>query len=329
MRVFVTGATGFIGSAVIRELIGAGHCPVGLARSRQSADALRSMGAQAHVGDLDDLNGLRRAAAAADGVIHLAFMHQLSSLPWPARLYIFLGGMPGGIVARFLATTASADRQAINALGCALKGSGRPMVTTFGTMGLAAESMAGAIATEDNVPDPRSPGAGRAVNEHDVVAWSTRGVIASVVRLAPIVHGEGDRGGFIPNLIGTARKRHASGYVGEGNNRWPAVHRADAARLFRLALESGTPGAVYHGAAEHGIRFREIAQAIGEGSQVPAVSIPEGSAASHFGWLGPLAAIDNPVSSHKTQEALGWAPQGPELIPDLRASYFRGQERPA
>lgn len=329
MRVFVTGATGFIGSAVIRELIHAGHRPVGLARSRQSADRLQAMGAEPHSGSLEDADSLRSAASATDGVIHLAFMHQLSSVPWAARLQIFLGGMPSGIVGRFLAITAKADRQAIDALGSALQGSGRPLVTTFGTIALASQRASGSIATEDDQPDPESPGAGRALTEHNVSEWSTRGVRGSIVRLAPTVHGDGDRSGFIPNLIKTAQKRQFAGYVGDGSNRWPAVHRDDAARLFRLALESGTSGAVYHGAAEQGVSFREITQAIGQGVGVHSGTIPDELAAKHFGWLGPLVGIDNPVCSQKTREELGWVPEGPELIADLQISYFKDRAWPA
>lgn len=323
MRVFVTGATGFIGSAVIRELIQAGHRPVGLARSQRSADMLRSMGAEAHQGSLADLDNLQSAASLADGVIHLAFMHQLSSVPWDARLQIFFGGTPSRIVKRFLAITAKADRRAINALGSALQGSGRPLVTTFGTIALASGRTSNSVATEDDEPDPHSPGAGRAVTEQTVRNWSTRGVRASMVRLAPTVHGDGDRGGFIPNLIKTARKRHLAAYVGNGSNRWPAVHRDDAARLFRLALENGKPGVAYHGAAEPGVPLREIAQAIGRGVGVHSGTIADEHAAKHFGWLGPLVEIDNPVSSHKTRDELGWVPEGPDLIADLQACYFQ------
>lgn len=260
MRVFVTGATGFVGAAVVRELIAAGHAVVGLARSEIGAKALLAAGAQPHRGDLDDPESLRRGAAISDGVIHLAFMHGLSKASITGRLQVLFGGLPSGIVSRFMTVTTEADRRAIDTLGAALKGSGRPLVTTFGTMGLAPGLPVATPATEHDMPDPRSPGAGRAASEEVVERWASLGVRASMVRLAPSVHGDGDTG-LIPQLIGVARKKRASAYIGNGLNRWPAVHRRDAARLFRLALERGFAGARYHGVAEEGVTFREIAEA--------------------------------------------------------------------
>jgi nucleoside-diphosphate-sugar epimerase len=233
MRVFVTGATGFVGAAVVKELIGAGHAVTALARSEEKAQALRAKGIEPHRGDIDDLDSLRSAAAAADGVIHLAFMHGLSQVPFQKRLRILFGGLPTGIVSRFLAVSAEADRRAIETVGAALKGSGRPFVTTFGAMGVAhAASRSPRPATENDSPAADSPGIARALTEETVEALASLGVRATMVRLAPSVHGDGDTG-FVPQLIALARKKGNSAYIGDGANRWAAVHRADAARLFR------------------------------------------------------------------------------------------------
>ncbi|HEX4170410.1 MAG TPA: NAD-dependent epimerase/dehydratase family protein [Bryobacteraceae bacterium] len=250
MRVFVTGATGFIGSAIVEELIAAGHSVTALARSEPAAKALSAKGVQPHPGNLDDVESLSSAAAAADGAIHLAFMHSLAQVPLADRLRIFFGGLPTGIVSRFLAISAAADRRAIDTIAMALKGSGRPLVTTFGTIGLSHNGFRAAKpATEDDEPDPLSPGVARAKTEEKVEAWASLGVRATMVRLAPSVHGEGDTG-FVPQLIRIARKKGESAYIRDGSNRWPAVHRRDAARLFRLALEKGAAGSRYHGVAE-------------------------------------------------------------------------------
>ena len=318
MNVFVTGATGFIGSAVVRELIQAGHKVTGLARNEAAARSLNAAGATRHFGSLEDLAGLRRGAAAADGVIHLAFMHGLSSASIGRRLRILLGGMPGGIVRRFMQVTTGADRAAIDALGSALERSGRPLVTTFGTMGLVPSGRM----TEDDPPDPRSPGAARAVTEATVQRWAERGVRASIVRLAPSVHGDGDSG-LVPQLIGIARKRRLSAYVGDGRNRWSGVHRLDAAVLFRLALEKGAAGGRYHGVADEGVPFRTIAEIIGRRLEVPARSVTEREAARTLSWLAPFVAADNPASSIRTQEYLGWQPAQLGLVADIdRQAYF-------
>jgi nucleoside-diphosphate-sugar epimerase len=318
MRVFVTGATGFIGSAVVQELLGAGHKVIALARSDAAAKSLVAAGAQAHRGSLDDLESLRRGAAAADGVIHLAFMHGLSSASLRGRLRIFLGGAPGGIVSRFMALTTGADRAAIDTFGAALKDSGRPLVVTFGTMGLVPSGRM----TEDDAPDPRSPGAARAVSEDVARGWATRGVRASIVRLPPSVHGDGDTG-LVRQLIGIARKKSVSTFVGDGRNRWSAVHRLDAAVLFRLALEQGVAGARYHGVADEGVPFRAIADVIGKRLGVPVVGKSLAEAAPLLSWLAPFVAADNPASSQRTREQLGWLPKQPGLMVDLdRQSYF-------
>lgn len=319
MRVFVTGATGFIGSAVVRELIGAGHTVAGLARNEAAAKSLAAAGAQVHRGSLDNLDSLRSGAAAADGVIHLAFMHGLSKIPVGGRLRILLGGAPGSIVSRFAAVTVEADTRALNAIGAALEGSGRPLIVPLATMGLVPSGRM----TENDASDPRSPGAARAASEAAVEAWASRGVRASMIRLAPSVHGDGDTG-LVPQLIALARKKRVSAYVGDGANRWPAVHQLDAAALFRLALEKGTAGARYHGVAEQGVPFRAIADVIAKRLSVPVASKTKAEAAGQFSWLAPFVAADNPASSELTREQLSWQPSQPGLIADLgqSASYF-------
>jgi nucleoside-diphosphate-sugar epimerase len=324
MRVFVTGATGFIGKAVVQELIGAGHTVTGLARTDAAAKALTAAGVAPHRGSLDDPESLRRGAAAADGAIHLAFIHGLPGASLGGRLRILLGGLPGGIVSRFLAVSAQADRGAIDALASAFEGSGRPLVTTFGVMGLDhAGPLAARPATEADDPDPRSPGAGRADAEAVVRGWASRGVRASIVRLAPSVHGDGDTG-LVPQMIATARKTGRSAYVGDGANRWSAVHRLDAARLVRLALEKGLAGARYHGVADEGVPMLDIAGVIGRRLDLPVIDMQPRAALKHFGWLGAFVGIDNPASSAWTQTQLGWRPERPGLLADLgSAGYFK------
>jgi nucleoside-diphosphate-sugar epimerase len=323
MRVFVTGATGFIGGAVTRDLIEHGHQVVGLARSDRGATALRAAGVEPHTGSLHDLDSLRRGAAAADGVIHLAFSFSLTELPLRRLLGVFLGGSPAAIPRRAMMALMRTDRLGIDALGEALKGSGRPLVTAFGVMGLAAAGeRAARPATEQDEPNPGSPGYGRALNEQAVDAWAGRGVRASIVRLAPSVHGDGDKG-LIPQLIGAARKQKEAIYVGDGANRWAGVHRQDAATLFRLALEKGTAGARYHGVADEGAPFRSIAEVIGRRLDVPVRSRTLKEATRQLSWFAPFIAVDNPAASARTRRDLGWEPVGPSLLPDIdRDSYF-------
>lgn len=324
MRVFVTGASGFIGSALVRELITAGHEVIGLVRTAEAATALASIGAQPLRGTLTDLGGLTKAASDADGVVHLAYMHGLGQIPLPQRLSILFGGSPAGIVSRFVRTTALADQRAIDALGEGMRDSGRPLVTTFGTLGLATPGLARhAPATEADLPDPRSPGFGRALAERHVDTWAERGVRAMIVRLAPTVHGPDDAG-FVSQLAKIARARKVAGYPGDGQMRWPAVHRADAARLFRLALERGQAGARYHGVAETGITQREIAEAIANRLAMSCHSIPTQQATRHFGWLAPFVSVDNATSAERTQAMLGWKPQGPGLLRNLKESAVLG-----
>ena len=320
MRVFVTGATGFVGFAVVNELVRAGHQVTGLARSDASAKKLSDVGAQVLRGDIEDLDVLRRGAEAADGVIHTAFYHEITHMRLGTRLRVMLGGSPGGIVTRFLSAALAADRRALEAMGQSLRGVDRPLVATFGTLAMEP----GVTATEDEAIDRTSAGAARGGTEETMRMLAAKGVRTSVIRLPPVVHGEGDRNGFIPQLIKTARKAGVSAYVGDGLNRWPSVHKLDAARLFRLALEAGPAGAAYHAVAEEGIPFRQIAEAIGERLNLPVASKAPTEAAKHFGFLSPFIPVDNPASSKLTRERLGWLPTHPGLIADLdRAGYFK------
>ena len=326
MKVFVTGATGFIGSAVTEELISAGHTVTALARTNSSATKLSSRGIKPILGNLDNAESLRQAAAASDGVIHLAFMHSPSQIPFFQRMGVIFGGLPSGIARRFLNVAAQADRRAIHTFGEALKGSGRPLVTTFGTIGLSHVGFRAANpATEADEPDPLSPGFARAKTEEDVEALASLGVRATMIRLAPSVHGDGDTG-LVPQLIAIARKKRRFAYVEDGQNRWPAVHRRDAARLFRLALEKGAAGARYHGVAEDGIPFRSIADVIGRKLSIPVESVSAKDAARSFSWFGDFAATDNPSSSLLTRNQLGWNPIEPGLLADLNGpGYFAGK----
>jgi nucleoside-diphosphate-sugar epimerase len=296
MRVFVTGATGFIGSAIVQELIGAGHQVIGLARSDAAADSLIAAGAEVHRGTLEDLDSLRRGAAASDGVIHTAFIHDFSQ-------YV---------------ANAEIDRRAIEAIAGALEGSDKPFVSTSGTLGLEP----GRVGKEDDAASLTNPAGPRAAAEGIMLAAASRGVRTSIVRLPPSVHGDGDHG-FVPALISIAREKGVSAYVGDGLNRWPAGHRLDVARLFRLALEKGTAGSIFHGVADEGVPVRDIAEVIGRRLNLPLVAKSSGEAADHFGWLAQVLGMDCPASSAQTQERLGWRPNQPALIPDLdRAGYF-------
>jgi nucleoside-diphosphate-sugar epimerase len=298
MRVFVTGASGHIGSAVVPELLSAGHEVVGLARSDASAAALEAAGAEVRSGDLDDVAGLAAAAAAADGVIHLAFKHET---------------MRSGD----MESAAAADGLAIEAFGDALAGSGKPLVVTSGTALLALAGIEGRQGTEEDAFE----GPGRIASENAAVALSERGVRSSVVRLPPTVHSSLDKHGFVPALIGIARERGAA-YLGDGANRWPAVHTLDAARLYRLALEQAEPGSRLHAVADDGVPFREIATAIGLGLDLPVRAIEPEDAPTHFDYMAPFVGIDNPTSSGLTRDRLGWQPTRPGLIADLEEGHY-------
>ena len=298
MRVFVTGATGFIGSAIVRELIENGHQVLGLARSDTAAASVAATGADVHRGALDDLDSLRSGAVAADGVIHTAFIHDFSDF----------------------ARATQTDLSAIETIGAALEGTDKPFVIASGILMLAFLVPAGRLATEEDVADIGSP-IPRIASENTAIALAKRGVRSSVVRLPPSVHGEGDHG-FVPTLINIARARGVSAYPGDGANRWPAVHRLDAARLFRLALEKAAAGSVLHAVADEGVPVREIAGVIGQRLGVPVTALPVEEADEHFSFLGRFFSIDSFASSALTQQRLGWRPAQPTLLVDLDHDYY-------
>jgi len=305
MKVFVTGASGHIGLPVVRELLSAGHSVVGLARSEAAAQKVESVGAKVLRGSLDDLDGLQAAARSADGVIHLAFKHDLA----------LAGGDFMGAIA--------ADLRAVEALGAALEGSQKPFVNTTGTM-ILAHSVQGRAGTEDDVG--QAGGNPRAASEQLSLAFAKRGVRSSVLRLAPTVHSSLDHHGFIPMLVAAARKHGFAAYVNEGTARWPAVHTLDAANLYRLALESAQAGSHVHAAADEGVPFRAIAEAIGRGLGLPTKSIPAERAAELLGgFVGLIAQLDNPTASTRTRELLGWKPKHPNLLVDLAEGHYFAQ----
>ncbi|MFE9571679.1 SDR family oxidoreductase [Streptomyces sp. NPDC006692] len=299
MRIFVTGASGWLGSAVVPALFDAGHQVVGLARSDASAVALKAAGAEVVRGTVDDLTVLRDAAAVLDGVIHLAFKHDIA----------FSGDYQGA---------AEADRRAVDTFGDVLAGTNRPFVLASGMIGLAP----GRVATERDTPTiDGSPFSMRAATAQAAVALASRGVRSSVVRLSPTCHGDGDNG-FMPMLVATARAKGVSGYLGDGSNRWPAVHRLDAARLFRLAVEKAPAGSVLHGVAEEGVTIRDVAEVIGRHLDVPVASVAPEAAAEHFTWLSGVVGLDSPASSALTRELLDWQPTLPGLLEDLDQGHY-------
>jgi len=291
MKVFVTGASGFIGSAIVKELLTAGHEVTGLARSEESAKTIIEAGAQVLKGDLGDLDILRQGASQADGIIHTAFVHDFNQF----------------------AKANDIDKYAIEGMGEVLKGTNKPIIITGGILGLPKTN---GFATEaDAAPDfPRS-------SEAAAMVLAGRNINASVIRLSPSVHGKGDKG-FIPFIIGQALKNGVSSYLEEGNNHWPAIHRFDAAHLFRLALEKGIKGARYNGVAEEGIKIREIAKLIGQKLDLPVKSLSGEEAKKHFEWMIGFIGFDEPATSIKTQQQLGWKPQQPGLLEDMNENYF-------
>ena len=300
MRVFVTGATGWVGSAVVKDLIAAGHKVLGLCRSEEKAPALAAAGAEVHWGSLQDLESLRSGASRSDGVIHLAFNHDFAKF----------------------AQNGADERRAIEAIGAALIGSDRPLIVTNGMAALSP----GRVATEETPPPQDSPAFPRNP-EAAVTALADRGVRATTVRLPASVHGQGEHG-FVSRVIALARERGVSPYIGDGRNRWPAAHRTDAARVYRLVLECGAEGGPFHAVAEEAILFKDIATAVGRQAKVPVVSQSPEEAAEHFGWFARFASVDCPASSERTRSLLGWKPVGPGLIADIDA-YLAPETLPA
>lgn len=298
MRVFVTGASGFIGSAVVPELIGAGHEVVALARSESSAASLRATGVEVHRGSLEDVESLRAGAAKAEGVVHLGFIHDFSRFEHSVRV----------------------DLDAIQTLGAALQGSGGPLLVASGTLGV----KPGKLATERDAPATgASP---RFAAAQTALSFADKGVRSCILRFAPSVHGSGDHG-FMARLVAIARETGISGYIGDGSNRWPGVHRLDAARLVRLALEKAPPGSTVHAIADEGISIRAIAEVIGRHLKLPTAAISAEQAGAHFGWLAHFLGWDSPASNELTRSLLDWHPTHPGLIDDLEAGhYFSGQQ---
>jgi nucleoside-diphosphate-sugar epimerase len=306
MRIFVTGASGWIGSATVSELIEAGHDVVGLGRSDESAAALIAAGADVFRGSLDDLDGLRRAASDSDGVIHLAFKHDLA----------FTGDYQGA---------ADADRRAVEVFGEALAGSERPLVIASGTLGVATGRVATEVDGHESVSaaTPVSGPSARHATAEYVLSLASRGVRSCVMRLPPTNHGDGDHG-FVATLVAIAREKGVSGYIGDGTNRWPAVHRLDSAHLFRLAVEKAPAASTLHAVAEEGVPIRDVADVIGRHLELPVVSISTEGAGEHFTWLTHFLALDSPTSSALTRELMDWQPVQPGLIDDLeQGHYFR------
>lgn len=308
MRVFVTGASGWVGRGLVPELIAAGHRVTGLARSDAAAQSLRAMGAEVRPGSLDDLDALREAASSSDGVVHLAFKHDM----------FFSGDFAGAT---------DADRAAIDTFGEALAGTGKPFVMASGMLGVLGLPP-GAVATERDglgtdagSTGPISGADGRMANARRALALAGHGIRSSLVRLPPATHGMGDNG-FTSTAIAFARQKGTAAYVGDGDNRWPAVHRDDAARLFRLAVESAPAGSVLHAVGDEGVPVRTVAETLAAHLRLPTVSVSQEEAGDYLGWLGDLWAVDGPASARITRDLLGWQPAGPGLIADLQQGHY-------
>ena len=317
MRVFVTGATGFIGSAVVAELLSNGHEVVGLARSDAAARSLTAAGALPHRGSIEDLDSVRAAASEADGAIHTAFFHKFSHAGLGTRLRVIGGGSPRGIGSRFMAAMLDADRGTIEAIGDSLAGPDRPLVAAFGTMALTP----GRVGTESDEVDPDSAGGPRGATERTMLDLASRGVRTSIVRLPPSVHGDGDHG-FVAQLVDAARTSGVSSFAGDGRNRWPSVHRLDAAHLFVQALEKAEAGSRFHAVAEEGIPFVEIATAIGGRLGVPVASATPKELTKRLGFMAPFVGVDNPASSSATTALLGWEPTHRTLLDDIEHGTY-------
>ncbi len=303
MKIFITGASGWLGSALVRECIAAGHQVMGLARSESSAAVLTDLGATVVRSTIDDLDTLHQTAASADGVVHLAFKHDIA----------FSGGF---------ADAATADRRAIETIGEALAGSGRPFVLASGVLGLAPGRVVTELDGHGSAPEgtPSGPSL-RLANAEYTLALAARGVRSSIVRISPTAHGKGDKG-FMAALVDIARQQGVAGYIGDGSNRWPAVHRLDTAHLFRLALEKAPAGSTLHAVADEGVPIREIAEVIGQHLNLPVVSIAPENAMAHFAWLGGFIGMDSPASSALTRDLLAWQPTNPGLIADLDEGHY-------
>ncbi|MFD1888166.1 SDR family oxidoreductase [Paenibacillus wenxiniae] len=318
MRVLVTGASGFIGSAIIQELIANGHEVRGLVRSSEAATALRRQGVEAIQGSIEHTAILRQAGQQMDGVVHTAFFHSFAHAGWRAKLRIMFGGHFKHAPVRFMKAAVQTDQHVIETMGNLLSSSGGSLVIAMPTMTMTA----GRLALEEHAADVQSVGGPRAASEHTALAMAQRGVHASIVRLPPIVYGEGDRGGLLPSLIQSARKAGKSAYIDDGSNRWASIHRLDAARVFRLALEKGNGSSRFHAVADEGIAFRKIAGYIGDSLQLPTESLTTEQGNAHFSWLSSFAATDNPVSADATMKSLNWRPEQPSLQDEWAKGYY-------